>query len=134
MFFFVRLPQIKQNTSYYIIAYIFIYSKIKVLWRTQTFLDNCILYCQAFFYPLEIKLSRIATLEALKIENRISGYTKKIQYNASQINSKMSIYVPEDAHCLLSIVLDDLYPTTDVINAYADSQIDLYEQKTINEF
>ena len=44
-------------------------------------IEKGILYCQAFFYPLEIKLSRIATLEALKIENRISGYTKKIQYN-----------------------------------------------------
>lgn len=108
-----------QTFSQFISRKIIIPSKDKKIYinplqeMPQTFLDNCILYCQAFFYPLEIKLSRIATLEALKIENRISGYTKKIQYNASQINSKMSIYVPEDAHCLLSIVLDDLYPRPD---------------------
>ena len=79
----------------------------------QTFLDNCILYCQSFFYPLQIKLSKISNLKSLNIKSRINPYSNKIQYNASQILSKMAIYVPNDAHCVLSITLDDLYPRSD---------------------
>ena len=77
---------------------------------SQTFLDNCLLYCQSFFYPLKIKLIKISNLKSLHIESRINEYTNKIQYNASQINQKMANYVPNDAHCVLSILLDDLYP------------------------
>ena len=80
---------------------------------SQTFLDNCVLYCQSFFYPLKIKLIKIINLKSLNIESRINGYTNKIQYNASQINSKMAKFVPNDAHCVLSILLDDLYPKPD---------------------
>ena len=80
---------------------------------SQTFLDNCVLYCQSFFYPLKIKLIKISNLKSLNIESRINEYTNKIQYNASQINSKMAKYVPNDAHCVLSILLDDLYPKPD---------------------
>ena len=80
---------------------------------SQTFLDNCVLYCQSFFYPLKIKLIKITNLKSLNIESRINGYTNKIQYNASQINSKMAKFVPNDAHCVLSILLDDLYPKPD---------------------
>ena len=80
---------------------------------SQSFLDNCILYCQSFFYPLNIKLAKISNLKSLKIESRINEYTNQIQYNASQINSKMAQYVPNDAHCVLSILLDDLYPSND---------------------
>ena len=80
---------------------------------SQTFLDNCVLYCQSFFYPLKIKLIKITNLKSLNIESRINEYTNKIQYNASQINSKMAKFVPNDAHCVLSILLDDLYPKPD---------------------
>ena len=80
---------------------------------SQTFLDNCVLYCQSFFYPLKIKLIKISNLKSLNIESRINEYTNKIQYNASQINSKMAKFVPNDAHCVLSILLDDLYPKPD---------------------
>ena len=31
----------------------------------QTLLDNCILYCQSFFYPLQIKLAKISNLQSL---------------------------------------------------------------------
>ncbi len=79
----------------------------------QTLLDNCILYCQSFFYPLQIKLAKISNLQSLNIKSRINQYTNKIQYNASQILSKMAKYVPNDAHCVLSILLDDLYPQPD---------------------
>ena len=77
---------------------------------SKTFLDNCLLYCQAFFYPLQIKLINLINIKALNVESRINEYTHKIQYNASQINSKMTKYVPKDAHCVLSILFDDLYP------------------------
>ena len=77
---------------------------------SDTFVNNCILYCQNFFYPLEIKLLKICDINKLNIESRINGYTNKIQYNASDINSKMVKYVPNDAHCLVNILMDDLYP------------------------
>jgi archaemetzincin len=76
----------------------------------QQFLNNCLLYCQSFFYPMSVKLINIASLKSLHIESRINEYTGKIQYNAGEINSKMSNYVPNDAHCVVSILLDDLYP------------------------
>ena len=79
----------------------------------QTFLDNCVLYCQSFFHPLKIKLVKLSNLKSLNIESRINEYTNKIQYNATQIISKMAKYVPNDAHCVLSILLDDLYPKPD---------------------
>ena len=77
---------------------------------SDTFLKNCILYCQNFFYPLEIKLLNICDINKLNIESRINEYTDTIQYNASDINSKMVKYVPNDAHCLVNILTDDLYP------------------------
>ena len=77
---------------------------------SDTFLKNCILYCQNFFYPLEIKLLNICDINKLNIESRINEYTDTIQYNASDINSKMVKYVPNDAHCLVNILMDDLYP------------------------
>ena len=77
---------------------------------SDTFINNCILYCQNFFYPLEIKLLKICDINKLNIESRINEYTDKIQYNASDINSKMVKYVPNDAHCLVNILMDDLYP------------------------
>ena len=76
----------------------------------QTFLNNCLLYCQAFFYPMKVVFINIATLKSLNIEHRINEYSQKIQYNASEINSKISKLVPNDAHCVVSILLDDLYP------------------------
>ena len=76
----------------------------------QQFLNNCLLYCQSFFYPMQVKIINIASLESLHIESRINEYTKKIQYNAGEINSKISKFVPNDAHCVVSILLDDLYP------------------------
>ena len=62
---------------------------------------------------MKIKLIKISNLKSLNIESRLNEYTNKIQYNASQINSKMAKYVPNDAHCVLSILLDDLYPKPD---------------------
>ena len=76
----------------------------------QQFLDNLLLYCQSFFYPMKVKLINIVSLQSLKVKSRINKYSKKIQYNASQINSKTVKYVPNDAHCMVSILLDDLYP------------------------
>ena len=76
----------------------------------KTFLSNCLIYCQSFFYPMKVVLINIASLESLHIEHRINEYSQKIQYNASEINSKISKYVPNDAHCVISILLDDLYP------------------------
>ena len=76
----------------------------------QQFLDNLLLYCQSFFYPMKVKLINIVSLQSLKVKSRINKYSKKIQYNASQINSKTVKYVPNDAHCMISILLDDLYP------------------------
>ena len=76
----------------------------------QQFLNNCLLYCQSFFYPMQVKIINIASLKSLHIESRINEYTKKIQYNAGEINSKISKFVPNDAHCVVSILLDDLYP------------------------
>ena len=77
---------------------------------SDTFVNNCILYCQNFYYPLEIKLMKICDIEKLNIESRINEDTDKIQYNAKDINGKMAEYVPEDAHCLVNILMDDLYP------------------------
>ena len=76
----------------------------------QQFLDNLLLYCQSFFYQMKVKLTNIVSLESLKVRSRINKESKKIQYNASQINSKSVKYLPNDAHCLISILLDDLYP------------------------
>ena len=76
----------------------------------ESFINNCVLYCQNFFYPLEIKLLNICDIKKLNIESRLNEYTNKIQYNASDINSKMVKYVPNDAHCLVNILMDDLYP------------------------
>ena len=77
---------------------------------SNIFVNNCIIYCQNFFYPLEIKLMKFCDIEKLNIESRINEDTNKIQYNASDINSKMAKYVPNDAHCLVNILMDDLYP------------------------
>ena len=76
----------------------------------QTFLNNCLFYCQSFFYPMNVKLINLASLKSLHIESRINEYSNKIQYNAGEINLKMSKLVPNDAHCVVSILLDDLYP------------------------
>ena len=77
---------------------------------STNFLNNCILYCQNFFAPMIVKIINLGSLESLHIESRINEYTNKIQYNASEINAKLSNYVPNDAHCVVSILLDDLYP------------------------
>jgi archaemetzincin len=76
----------------------------------QQFLDNLYLYCQSFFYTMQVKLINIVSLQSLKVKSRINQYSKKIQYHAGQINSKTVKYVPNDAHCMISILLDDLYP------------------------
>ena len=76
----------------------------------ENFLKNCLLYCKAFFYPMKVEIVNLASLKSLHIESRINEYTNKIQYHAGEINSKMSKLVPNDAHCVLSILLDDLYP------------------------
>ena len=76
----------------------------------QNFLDSLLLYCQSFFYPMKLKLINLSSLASLKVEHRINKYTKKIQYNAGEINLKISKLVPNDAHCVLSILYDDLYP------------------------
>ena len=76
----------------------------------QEFLDNISLYCESFFYPMKVKLIKIISLETLNVESRTNDETKKIQYHARQINSKMVNYLPDDAHCLISILVDDLYP------------------------
>lgn len=73
----------------------------------QEFLDNISLYCQCFFYPMQVKLIKIVSLEELNVKKRIHY---KLQYHSGQINSKMIKYIPKDAHCLISILLDDLYP------------------------
>ena len=78
---------------------------------SQDFLNNCLIYCQSFFYPMQVKLINLASLKSLHIESRINEFTKKIQYNAGEINDKISNYVPKDAHCVISILLDDLYPS-----------------------
>ena len=75
----------------------------------QEFLDNISLYCQSFFYPMQVKLLKIVSLETLNVESRINDESEKIQYHARQINSKMVEYLPNDAKCLISILLDDLY-------------------------
>ena len=74
------------------------------------FLDNISLYCQSFFYSMQIKLIKIVSLETLNVKSRINKDTGKKQYHTGQINSNMVKYVPKDAHCLISILLDDLYP------------------------
>jgi len=76
----------------------------------KQFLDNILLYCQSFFYPMKVKLINLVSLEALKVKSRINQYSKKIQYHAGQINSKTVKYIPKDAHCVISILIDDLYP------------------------
>ena len=77
---------------------------------SKNFLNNCLLYCQNFFDPMIVKKINLGSLESLHIESRINEYTNKVQYNASEINSKIANYVPNDAHCVVSILLDDLYP------------------------
>lgn len=77
---------------------------------SSQFLNNCLLYCQSFFYPMVVKLINLGNLKSLNIESRINEYSKKIQYNAGEINSKLANFVPSDAHCVISILLDDLYP------------------------
>ena len=74
------------------------------------FLDNISLYCQSFFYPMQVKLIKIVSLVALDVKTRINDDTEKIQYLTKQINSEMAKYVANDAHCLISILLEDLYP------------------------
>ena len=76
----------------------------------ENYLSNCLLYCKAFFYPMKVEIVNFASLKSLNIDSRINEETNKIQYNARDINSKMSKLVPNDAHCVLSILLDDLYP------------------------
>ena len=76
----------------------------------QEFLDSLLLYCQSFFYPMNVKLINMVSLQSLKVKSRINQYSKKIQYNASQINSKTVKYLPNDTHCMISILIDDLYP------------------------
>ena len=34
----------------------------------QQFLDNILLYCQSFFYPMQVKLTNLVSLEALKVK------------------------------------------------------------------
>jgi len=76
----------------------------------EQFLNNLLLYCQSFFYPMKVKLINLVSLESLKIKSRINQYSKKIQYHAGQITSKTVKYVPNNGHCLIFILLDDLYP------------------------
>ena len=76
----------------------------------QQFLDNLLLYCQSFFYPMKVTIINVVSLQSLKVKSRINQYSKKIQYHAGQINSKTVKYAPNDAHCMISILLDDLYP------------------------
>ena len=76
----------------------------------KQFLNNLLLYCQSFFYPMQVKLINLVSLQSIKIKSRINQYSKKIQYHAGQIISKTVKYVPNDAHCLIFILLDDLYP------------------------
>ena len=76
----------------------------------QNFL-NCLLYfCKAFFFPLNVELIKIQSLNSLKISNRINDYSNKIQYNASEILQKMKNYIPKNAYTLICILFDDLYP------------------------
>ena len=77
----------------------------------QEFLDNIILYCQSFFYPWKVELIKLDSLQNLKVKYRFNQYTNKIQYHSGKINSKMIKHVPKDAHCLISILIDDLYPS-----------------------
>ena len=76
----------------------------------QEFLNNILLYCQSFFYPMEVKLTNLVSLKSLKVKSRINQYSKKIQYHADQILSRTEKYVPNDAHCVIFILFDDLYP------------------------
>lgn len=49
-------------------------------------------------------------LEKLKIPNRINGGTDEIQYNAFKILDKTLPMVPKDAYCMLTVLMEDLYP------------------------
>ena len=49
-------------------------------------------------------------MEKYKIESRIHQDTKKIQYNASTILTKTIPLVPNDAYCMLSVTMEDIYP------------------------
>ena len=43
----------------------------------QEFLDNISLYCQSFFYPMQVKLIKIVSLETLNVKSRIMMLLKK---------------------------------------------------------
>ena len=44
---------------------------------SSQFLNNCLLYCQSFFYPMVVKLINLGNLKSLHIESRINEYSKK---------------------------------------------------------
>ena len=44
------------------------------------------------------------------IESRINDYTQEIQYNASKILESTLKLVPEDAYCMLTVTMHDIYP------------------------
>jgi len=44
------------------------------------------------------------------IESRINDYTHEIQYNASKILDSTLKLVPEDAYCMLTVTMHDIYP------------------------
>ena len=45
-----------------------------------------------------------------KIESRINEHTQKIQYNASKILDSTLKLVPQDAYCMLTVTMHDIYP------------------------
>ena len=61
---------------------------------------------------MEIVLTppEVGFMEKHQIENRIHWDTNKIQYNAKNILDKTIPLVPEDAYCMLSVTMEDIYP------------------------
>ena len=54
----------------------------------KQFLNNLLLYCQSFFYPMEVKLINLVSLESLKIKSRINQYSKKYNIMLAKLFQK----------------------------------------------
>ncbi|KAJ8796696.1 hypothetical protein J1605_017799 [Eschrichtius robustus] len=67
-------------------------------------------YCEAFFYGLMVKLLEPVPVSATRCSFRINDNTQNLQIHARQILKFLKKKKPEDAFCVVGIIMIDLYP------------------------
>lgn len=87
---------------------------------SDLFLENCRLYCSAFFYGLPVKV--LDNIDIKKIEVKSRGSKGTIQYNAREILKKAKKRIPSDAYGLICVLNKDIYSREEwnYVFGYAD--------------